>query len=60
MIHVYIYMDTMQSAADSMQASFPCNYTGYDGNKGHAGIGICLLLLYFLYNSHDIVGYVFS
>ena len=29
-----VYMDTMQSAADSMQALFPCNYTGYDSNKG--------------------------
>ena len=28
------YMDTMQSAADSMQALFPCNHTGYDNNKG--------------------------
>ena len=28
------YMDTMQSAADSMQALFPCNHTDYDNNKG--------------------------
>ena len=28
------YMDTMQSAADSMKALFPCNHTGYDNNKG--------------------------
>ena len=29
-----VYMDTMQSAADSKQALFPCNYTGYYSNKG--------------------------
>ena len=29
-----VYMDAMQSAADSMQALFPCNHTGYDNNKG--------------------------
>ena len=38
-------MATMQPAADSMQALFPCNYTGYDNNKGQV-----LASVYYHYN----------
>ena len=47
-------MDTMQSA-DSMQALFPCNYTGYDTNKGQV-----LASVYYDYILSSFTNYMIS